>query len=209
MTNLARKLQPTATHSLRLLTAMPEDQDPRETDTIAPDTDRANRETLPPGEADVEASRAAATMLPAAPSLAPPPAPPEYWKAAYDKLCEVHEDAKRDRLSRQEREDALVVRFAAAAKEASDANRDNITTAISEIARSVESIGEKLVKLEDSDSEQSKELKELRAELDSIKRAMRENAEQQLKEVDRITKVERRLDDQQNVPRPPQTPPTG
>ncbi len=114
--------------------AMPDQDETEINDTMAPPTDRAQaRETQPPGEDDAEALRVSVTMVPAAPSLTASPAPPEYWKAAYDKLVEIHEEQRKDRDARQGREDALVARFAAVAKESSDDNREKLTEAIDRI----------------------------------------------------------------------------
>ena len=89
------------------------DQDRETTDTIAPDTDRAERHTLPPGEADLEATRAAATMLPEAPSLVPATdelettalaavEPPEWFKASFigQALTSFADDARAIREGR-------------------------------------------------------------------------------------------------------------
>lgn len=155
------------------LTLMPNDQDERETDTVPPDTDRAQRETAPPDPIEEAGARdALKTMLPAAPSLPPPPAPPEYWKAAYDKLVEIHEDSKKDRESRQAREDALVGRFVAAAKESSDANRDDLMTALGEVTKSVENMGTKLVALEKHDAAHDERLNEGEARFKQIEESI-------------------------------------
>jgi hypothetical protein len=144
-----------------LLILMPNDQDERETDTVPPDTDRAERETTPPDPIEEAGAREALkTMLPAAPSLPPSPAPPEYWKAAYDKLVEIHEESRKDRDSRQAREDALVGRFVAATKESSDANRDDLMAALGEVTKSVENMGTKLVDLEKHDAAHDERLNE-------------------------------------------------
>jgi hypothetical protein len=150
---------------------MPNDTDRETAETIAPDTDRAERDTSPPGADDAEATRAAATMLPAAPS-APAPAPPEYWKAAYDKLVEIHEDQRKDREGRAARDDALVLRLSAAAREASDANVADLKAAMSEVVYSVESIGNRLITLEESDAQQTKRLAEGEKRFDDIERQL-------------------------------------
>jgi hypothetical protein len=140
------------------LRAMPNEQDERETtETLAPETDREGRDTKPPGADDAEAGRVAATMLPAAPS-APAPAPPEYWKAAYDKLVEIHEEQRKDREARAARDDALVSRLSAAAKEASDSSVAHLTTALGGIGESVERIANRLVKLEENDEAHARRL---------------------------------------------------
>jgi hypothetical protein len=174
ITSAARRLSPAATQ-LRLI--MTDDNETSE--TLAPDTDRATRDTTPPDPvAEAGALKALATMLPAAPLASPAPAPPEYWKAAYDKLVEIHEDSKKDRDTRQAREDALVGRFVAAAKESSDANRDNLITALGEVAKSVEDIGAKLVVLEETakakDAAQDKRLAEGDARFLQIERSVAE-----------------------------------
>lgn len=126
------------------------DQDPRETtETLAPPTDPE-----PPTSPENEKPEPKHAMNP------PPPAPPEYWKAAYDKLVEIHEDARRDRESRAARDDALVMRLSAAAKEASESSVTHLTTALSEIAVSVERIGTRLVSLEANDEAHAKRLAE-------------------------------------------------
>jgi hypothetical protein len=156
---------------------MPNDQDdPEVTETLVPPTDREgeDRDTKPPGAADAEATRAAATMLPGAPSAPSAPAPPEYWKAAYDKLVEIHEEQRTDRRERQGRDDALVSRLSAAAKEASESSVTHLTTALGEIAQSVERIATRMETLEETDAQQTKRLAEGDKRFADIEQALAE-----------------------------------
>jgi uncharacterized coiled-coil protein SlyX len=129
---------------------MQDPPDTRETtDTIAPDTDRAERHTLPPGEADAEATRAAATMLPAAPSLVPTAQeleatalaaaePPEWFKASFigQALTSFADDARAIREGRSTQHVELM-------KTLSD-QRAEQTTALAKVVADMETLAREL-----------------------------------------------------------------
>lgn len=100
MTNAARHL-PTPTPFLRLLSDMTDQNETREAPTLAPETDRDQRGTLPPDAADdVKAADRSETLLPPTGEPRPKGAsqrPSDFFEAAYNKLVEVHEQqGKRD-----------------------------------------------------------------------------------------------------------------
>lgn len=184
------------------------DTDRESTPTMAPDTDRgAERDTLPPDPVEeAGAARAAATMLPGAPSA---PAPPEYWKAAYDKLVEIHEDQRKDRDGRQGRDDELVARLSAAAKQASDDNRENLTTALGEIARSVEGIGKQMLILEEADAQHDEGIAALERQFTELKEELLSLVDAATKSAaDKIGKLEDELAKVKANGRPPTPAPT-
>jgi hypothetical protein len=83
---LALALKPTVTH-LRLMTDKP---DSRDADTLAPDTDRAGRDTEPPDAVeDAKATRALQTLLPQR-QLSEP-----VKEMAIDQLLRMYEDARK------------------------------------------------------------------------------------------------------------------
>lgn len=91
--NAVIRLQTTVPH-LRLI--MTDHEDRQAGDTIAPDTDRAARETEPPGEADAEATRVMTTMVPPATTPALDenglvPIPSSMPELLYNQLMLVHQ----------------------------------------------------------------------------------------------------------------------
>jgi hypothetical protein len=185
---LARRTPPSVLH-LRLI-AMQDPLEPRETtETIAPDTDRAERHTLPPGEADVEAGRVAATMLPEAPSHVPAAQelessalaavePPEWFKASFigQALTGFANDAEDLRKGRA-RQHAEVMR-------ALSEQREEQSTALARVIADMETLARELsANLEllsgefrrhrdasnERDAEQDGRLHELERKIGSIK----------------------------------------
>lgn len=142
-----------------------QDDDSREATTLAPDTDRADRDTSPP-DPIVEA-KLTATMLPGAPSV---PAPPEYWKAAYEKLVEIHEDQKAERVRRdareQENEDRLVARLLAGRKVLDD-KLVSIATTVESTARDVQKLTPRVAEVEAKLTELQKAHTSFKVEMES------------------------------------------
>jgi hypothetical protein len=219
MPNLARKLTFTAP-TLRLIMT----DDNETTDTLVPETDRNERRTLPPGEADAEATRVAQTMLPAAPSG---PAlkldadmlvinPQDMPSLLYNQLMRVHQQ----QLKRDEEMFEPEGRFAALQREQhrllvlgfKEATAQALEPKIDELAQELRSFSERVT---EKDTAQDERLAEGDKRFAAIERSIADLKDELLALVNRATAdAAKRIDALESelakaradAARPPETP---
>jgi hypothetical protein len=138
------------------LQIMPNDQDQREVilTTPAPDTDRAERDTQPPGPADVEATRALQTMLPGKPPLS---LEDSYLDQAIRVVAAAGDKIDEDRGERRQQHEAVI----AAIRRADENGNKNYELLRDEIRH-----------LKDSDLKQDQRLKEGDKRFDQIEQSI-------------------------------------